>query len=509
MTSFSDFGLHHLLLKALHEKKYTAPTPIQMQAIPPALEGRDILGLAQTGTGKTAAFLLPILHHLLANKAKPNPKESHVLVLTPTRELAVQIGQSLAAYSTFVRLKRIVLFGGVSLAPQVRDLARGVDILIATPGRLLDHVRQGTFRLGGTQYVVLDEADRMLDMGFAPDIKKIFADLPQERQTLLFSATMPREVEDLVQRYLHEGVRVEIAPQATTAQNIEQKVLFVRQANKRNLLESLFEGRNVQRAIIFARTKHGANRIAEHLSEGGIKADALHGGKSQGARQKALDLFRKGRLRALVATDIAARGIDVTGVTHVINFDLPNEPESYVHRIGRTARAGAGGVALSFCNTEEVAYLRSIEKTIRQSVPIESQHDFHDAETETLHTSGVRVFPPKRSGGRGSGPSGRRGDSATHSKRRSSPQGHGQNHGKFEGYGKPRQHRSDRSGKPSAGGASEASKPGKRVDGRWSEGRPERDRGPSATRPRRFSKPNFGKGDGPARPFSRGRRPSA
>ena len=212
MTSFSDFGLHDLLLKALQEKGYATPTPIQVQAIPPALEGRDILGLAQTGTGKTAAFLLPILHHILAQKTKPNPKEARVLVLTPTRELAVQIGQSLGAYSTFIRLKRIVLFGGVSLSPQVRDLARGVDVLIATPGRLLDHVRQGTFRLGGTRYVVLDEADRMLDMGFAPDIKKIFADLPRERQTLLFSATMPRAVEDLAQRYLHEGVRVEVTP---------------------------------------------------------------------------------------------------------------------------------------------------------------------------------------------------------------------------------------------------------------------------------------------------------
>ena len=482
MASFSDFGLHDLLLKALQDKGYTVPTPIQVQALPPALDGRDILGLAQTGTGKTAAFLLPILHRLLTNQEKPRPKEAQVLVVTPTRELAVQIGQSLAAYCSCIRLKRIILFGGVSMSPQVRDLARGVNVLVATPGRLLDHVRQGTFRLGGTKYVVLDEADRMLDMGFAPDINKIFSDLPEERQTLLFSATMARAVEDLSRRYLRESVRVEIAPQATTAQNIEQKVLFVRQPNKRHLLASLFEGQEVERAIVFARTKHGANRIAEHLAEGGVKVDALHGGKSQGARQKALDLFRKGRLRALVATDVAARGIDVSGVTHVINFDLPNEPESYVHRIGRTARAGAEGVALSFCDAEEVAYLRSIEKTIRQPVPIQSQHDFHDADTADLHTSGARVFAPKRGGKRPPFSGGKKTATEAGFKRRPSQQ---------QERGKPSRH---------PGKASEPSRRGPRV-----EGRPEGERAPS--RPHRPRKAGFGKG-GPAHSFSRGKRPS-
>ncbi|NKD87085.1 DEAD/DEAH box helicase [Haematospirillum sp. 15-248] len=401
MTPFSDLGLDPRLLKALEEEGYSIPTPIQGKAIPPALEGRDVLGLAQTGTGKTAAFTLPILHRLACNPMRPAPRTARALILTPTRELAVQIGDSLAAYSRFMRLKRAVVFGGVGMGPQVRFMANGVDVLVATPGRLLDHVNQGTIRLNGTEIVVLDEADRMLDMGFIHDVKRLFRGLPPNRQTLLFSATMPRAVEELTTDYLRESVRVEVAPQSTTAERIEQRVLFVHRGDKRDLLTDLLNSNEVSRAIVFTRTKHGANRVVEHLSEQGIRADALHGDKSQGARQKALNGFRKGIVRALVATDIAARGIDVDGITHVINYELPNEPESYVHRIGRTARAGAGGIALSFCDNEEIAYLRSIEKAIRMQVPMELEHAFHNTDIASLYASGRYVAPPKRGGGGG------------------------------------------------------------------------------------------------------------
>lgn len=403
MTTFSDLGLDPLLLKALEAEGYSAPTPIQAKAIPPALEGRDVLGLAQTGTGKTAAFTLPILHRLAANPARPMPRTARALILTPTRELAVQIGESLATYSRFMRLKRAVVFGGVGMTPQIRFMANGVDILVATPGRLLDHVNQGTIRLNGTEIVVLDEADRMLDMGFINDVKRLFRGFPAHRQTLLFSATMPRIVEELTTDYLRDSVRVEVAPQATTAERIEQRVLFVHRNDKRDLLADLLNADGVSRAIIFTRTKHGANRVAEQLAEQGISADALHGDKSQGARQKALNGFRRGNIRALVATDIAARGIDVDGITHVINYELPNEPESYVHRIGRTARAGAGGIALSFCDNEEIAYLRAIEKAIRMQVPMHLEHGFHNTDIASLYASGRYVAPPKRGGGGGGG----------------------------------------------------------------------------------------------------------
>ncbi|OAN46700.1 DEAD/DEAH box helicase [Paramagnetospirillum marisnigri] len=377
MTLFSELGLAEPLLKALESEGYTTPTPIQEQTIPHLLEGRDMLGLAQTGTGKTASFALPILQRLDQIKQRAMPKSTRVLVLTPTRELAVQVGQSFKTYGCHYRLRHALVFGGVGMVPQIKSMAGGVDILVATPGRLLDLMNQGAIRLDSVEVLVLDEADRMLDMGFILPIRKIVAAIPKSRQTVLFSATMPETIVGLADSVLHRPVKVEVTPAATTVEKIDQKVMFVDRENKRTLLAELLGCPSVGRALVFTRTKHGANRVAELLEKEGITADAIHGNKSQGARQKALADFRDGRIKALVATDIAARGIDVDGVTHVINFELPNEPESYVHRIGRTARAGASGIALSLCDAEEVSYLRAIEKTIRQAVPVDYEHAFH------------------------------------------------------------------------------------------------------------------------------------
>jgi ATP-dependent RNA helicase RhlE len=377
MTSFSDLNLSEPLQRALAAEGYSAPTPIQAAAIPALLERRDLLGIAQTGTGKTAAFALPLLQHLAATDRRAPARSARALVLTPTRELALQIFQSFGSYGRHLRLSRAVIFGGVGQGPQVKALARGVDILVATPGRLLDLVEQRHLRLDGLEAFVLDEADRMLDMGFIHPVRRIVGLLPAQRQTLLFSATMPEAVAGLAAGLLREPVRVEVTPAATSAERVAQRVLFVEKGDKRALLSEVLRDRAVARALVFTRTKHGANRVAEQLAKAGVRADAIHGNKSQGARQRALDGFRSGKLRVLVATDIAARGIDVEGITHVINFDLPNEPESYVHRIGRTARAGADGIALSFCDAEETAYLRDIEKVIRQSVPVDTAHPYH------------------------------------------------------------------------------------------------------------------------------------
>jgi ATP-dependent RNA helicase RhlE len=379
MSSFSDLDLLEPLQRALAAEGYAAPTPIQAAAIPPLLAGHDLLGIARTGTGKTAAFALPLLQRLAAARRPPQPRSARVLVLTPTRELALQIHESFGRYGCHLRLARAVIFGGVGQGPQVKALARGVDVLVATPGRLIDLIEQGHLSLAAVEAFVLDEADRMLDMGFIHAVRRIVALLPAKRQTLLFSATMPDAVAGLAARLLSDPVRVEVTPAATTAERVEQRVLFVEKANKRGLLLELLRDRAVARALIFTRTKHGANRVAEQLVKAGVRADAIHGNKSQNARQRALEGFRSGHLRALVATDIAARGIDIDGITHVINFDLPNEPESYVHRIGRTARAGAEGIALSFCDAEERAYLRDIEKVIRQAVPVDAAHPFHAA----------------------------------------------------------------------------------------------------------------------------------
>ncbi len=370
MTDFQALGLAAPLLKALAAEGYTQPTPIQLQAIPPILAGHDVEGIAQTGTGKTAAFALPILHRLMAEPKRAAHRSTRVLVLAPTRELAAQIAESFRAYGRETSLRIALMFGGVPKGKQSRAVMHGVDVLVATPGRLLDHVADGALNLGSVEVLVLDEADHMLDLGFIVPIKRIASMLPQQRQSLFFSATMPREITQLASSLTRAPVRVAVAPVATTAERVEQRVVFVEQGEKRNLLARVLRGTSDGRALVFTRTKHGADRVCEHLGRSGVPAAAIHGNKSQGQRERALDAFREGEVRVLVATDIAARGIDVDGVTHVINYELPNVPESYVHRIGRTARAGQSGLAISFCDTAERSYLRDIEKLIRTRVTV-------------------------------------------------------------------------------------------------------------------------------------------
>jgi ATP-dependent RNA helicase RhlE len=358
------------VLKALTAKSYETPTPIQLKAIPPVLAGRDLLGIAQTGTGKTCAFATPILDRLTLHARRANPRTCRALVLSPTRELATQIEESFRTYGRFLKLTSTVVFGGVPINRQIRQLQNGVDVVVATPGRLLDLINQRALSLAELEIFVLDEADQMLDMGFIHDIRKIVAMLPKARQSLFFSATMPREMADIAGKILRDPAHVAVTPAATTVDKVEQKVIFCDTRSKQALLHKLLEDNSISRALVFSRTKHGANRIVQHLDAAGIPADAIHGNKSQPQRERALAAFREGQSRLLVATDIAARGIDVDGVTHVINFDLPNVPESYVHRIGRTARAGADGIAISFCDREERAYLRDIERLTRQRVPV-------------------------------------------------------------------------------------------------------------------------------------------
>ena len=370
MTSFNDFGLAEPILRALAEEKYLTPTPIQSQTIPIAAQGRDVVGIAQTGTGKTAAFALPILNHLHAKRQRPAQKSCRVLVLSPTRELSGQIADSFRAYGRHIRPLEIALaIGGVSIVPQKRSLARGVEVLVATPGRLLDLVNQRALRLDQIEVLVLDEADRMLDMGFINDIRRIVAMLPQARQTLFFSATMSGEITKLAAQMLRDPARVSVTPQATTAEKVEQRVILTEKASKPALLAELLKAEPVDRVLVFTRTKHGADKVVRALQKAGLPADAIHGNKSQGQRERALAAFRDGKVRTLIATDIAARGIDVDGISHVVNYDLPNIPESYVHRIGRTARAGATGIAISFCDHEEAAFLRDIERLIRMTIP--------------------------------------------------------------------------------------------------------------------------------------------
>ncbi len=366
--SFSHLGLAPSLVRALVEEGYTAPTPIQARAIPALLDGRDLIGVAQTGTGKTAAFALPILQRLAA-EARPAGAPVRCLVLSPTRELAAQIGDSFTAYGRHTGVTNTVIFGGVGQDAQVKALRRGVDALVATPGRLLDLLDQRLLRLDGVGVLVLDEADRMLDMGFLRDVKRVVAALPRRRQTLLFSATMPREIQELATSMLVSPVRVEVTPVSSTAERIAQSVYLCDKGQKRALLERVLSAPDVVRALVFTRTKHGANRVAEVLEKAGIGAAAIHGNKSQGARERALSGFKAGTTRVLVATDIAARGIDVVGVSHVVNFELPNVPETYVHRIGRTARAEADGVAISLCDAEERVFLRDIERLTRKEIP--------------------------------------------------------------------------------------------------------------------------------------------
>ena len=369
-SDFTSLGLTEPLLKALAAKNYTAPTPIQARSIPHLLAGRDLLGIAQTGTGKTAAFALPMLQLLEKSNYQPRPKMPRSLVLAPTRELATQIADSFEAYGKFLHQRVAIVFGGVGQQPQVQALQRGVDILVATPGRLLDLIQQRHCNLGDVEILVLDEADRMLDMGFLPDVKRILSTLPPDRQSLLFSATMPNDITSLAHKILRDPLRVEVTPPAATADRIEQSVHFVTKARKRDLLVSLLQNPEFVRTLVFTRTKHGADRVAKSLHQAGIDAHAIHGNKSQGARERALDSFRDGKSHVLVATDIAARGIDVPDITHVVNFDLPNIPESYVHRIGRTARAGRAGIAIAFCDEGEREFLRDIEKLIKRKIPV-------------------------------------------------------------------------------------------------------------------------------------------
>jgi ATP-dependent RNA helicase RhlE len=376
--SFENLNLIEPILKALKTEGYTTPTPIQEQSIPIILDRKDLLGCAQTGTGKTAAFAIPILQILEGGKIyDKGPRAIKCLILTPTRELAIQIGESFAAYGRHTGMKHTVIFGGVSQGSQVSALKSGVDILIATPGRLLDLINQKFVHLHYLKIFVLDEADRMLDMGFIHDVKKIITKIPQKRQTLFFSATMPDEIQKLANTILVNPEKVEVTPVSSTADTIDQSLFFVEKNDKKKLLIHILNDKSIKSALIFSRTKHGADKITKDLVKAGIKTEAIHGNKSQNARQKALSNFKSGQIKALIATDIAARGIDIDELSHVINFELPNIPETYVHRIGRTGRAGSSGIAYSFCDEEEMEYLKDIQKLIGREIPIVEDQPYH------------------------------------------------------------------------------------------------------------------------------------
>jgi ATP-dependent RNA helicase RhlE len=387
---FTDLNIIKPILDALNEEGYTKPTPIQQAAIPFIMEQKDLLGCAQTGTGKTAAFAIPMLQLL----AKPKTMASgtrpiRALILTPTRELAIQIQESFNAYGRHLRLKNLVVFGGVNQGPQVDALRRGVDILVATPGRLLDLMSQGHINLKDIEIFVLDEADRMLDMGFVHDVKKVITKIPAKRQTLFFSATMPAEIQSLANSILNNPEKVTVTPPATTAESIEQWLYYVEKQNKKDLLAHILKDKNIETALVFTRTKHGADKVVKDLHRIGVSAEAIHGNKSQNARQRALSNFKNRSTRVLVATDIAARGIDVDDLTHVINYELPEIAETYVHRIGRTGRAGATGISFSFCEAEETSDLRDIQKLISQQIPVQQNHPYH------THFSQIQSRPPQ------------------------------------------------------------------------------------------------------------------
>ncbi|MBL7962496.1 MAG: DEAD/DEAH box helicase [Flavobacteriales bacterium] len=486
-TTFNDLGLIEPILKALHEEGYTHPTPIQEQAIPHLAKGRDLLGCAQTGTGKTAAFAIPIMQELHANAPQAR-RAIRTLILTPTRELAIQIGESFAAYGRHLQLKHTVIFGGVGQKPQTDALQRGVDIVVATPGRLLDLMGQGYVHLNGLEIFVLDEADRMLDMGFIHDVKKVIAKLPAKRQTLLFSATMPDEIARLANTILRDPVKVEVAPVSSTADTIDQHLYFVDRTDKNKLLVHLLQGDAIREALIFTRTKHGANKVAKMLTQNGFAAEAIHGNKSQTARQNALKAFKDGKLRALVATDIAARGIDIDGLTHVINFDIPNIPETYVHRIGRTGRAGASGRALSFCDHEEKAYLRDITRLIKREIPVVAEHPF-------LMVGGPKkaepeVREPRQP--RGPGRNGQRGQSRGRSNggRNERPAQPARNEGSG---GRPQQQRERRNDRPRDGRSNDRPTAPRSNDRPRREQGPQRNDRPRQERPAQPGKPDYAK----------------
>ncbi|SER37250.1 DEAD/DEAH box helicase [Pedobacter rhizosphaerae] len=404
---FKELNLIEPILKALETEGYTQPTPIQEQSIPTILKGKDLLGCAQTGTGKTAAFAIPMLQLLhekhINTKASKNIK---ALVLTPTRELAIQIEESFKAYGRNLNLRHLVIFGGVGQTPQTDALKRGVDILVATPGRLLDLMNQGFINLNTIELFVLDEADRMLDMGFIHDVKRVVAKLPAKRQTLFFSATMPDEIQKLANTILSNPTKVEVTPISSTAETINQSIYFVDKPDKKKLLIHLLGDKSIETALVFTRTKHGADRIAKDLGHAGVKAAAIHGNKSQNARQRALTEFKEKKIRVLVATDIAARGIDIEQLSHVFNYELPNIPESYVHRIGRTGRAGANGNAISFCDAEENEYLLDIQKLIKITLPIVEDHPYPLSWQSMLAKAQVKRKPQRPSKGGGGGKSG-------------------------------------------------------------------------------------------------------
>jgi ATP-dependent RNA helicase RhlE len=395
---FTSLNLCQPLLDALDEIGYVSPTPIQAQAIPDLIEGRDLLGCAQTGTGKTAAFALPILD-AMAKDPWGGSRRIRALIMCPTRELASQIRDNIEQYARHLDIRSMAMFGGVSQRPQEKILHRGVDILVATPGRLLDLISQGYVDLSYVQFLVLDEGDRMLDMGFIRDIRKILAHIPKNRQSMLFSATIPRSIVELSRDMLFDPVSVSITPESITLEAIEQSLMFVMKGDKRGLLTHIIKEERAEKVLVFSRTKHGCNRIVKQLGQDGIEALPIHGNKSQGAREKALGRFRNGTLQVLVATDVASRGIDVSDISHVINVDLPNEPEVYVHRIGRTGRAGKGGITIAFCDEDEGEYLRGIEKMIRQEIPVDEDHPFHSEKARSRKGNKA----PKRQQNRGRG----------------------------------------------------------------------------------------------------------
>jgi ATP-dependent RNA helicase RhlE len=448
LTSFLELGLAEPITRALVDEQYVAPTPIQAQTIPRVLEGRDVIGIAQTGTGKTAAFALPILNHIAARQHRPRPRTCRVLVLSPTRELSSQIVASFKTYGRYLRPSVALAIGGVNIRPQARALTSGVDVLVATPGRLLDLITSRAVTLDGVEVFVLDEADRMLDMGFIHEIRRIVAKLPTTRQTLFFSATMPREITELANAMLRDPVHVAVTPAASTVERIAQRVILVDRAAKPALLAELLRSEPIDRVLVFTRTKHGADKVVRSLANSEITAAAIHGNKSQNQRERVLADFRSGKLRTLIATDIAARGIDVDGVSHVVNFDLPNVPESYVHRIGRTARAGADGIAISFCDGEERAYLRDIEKLIRIAIPATDRRS-HRHESPRANGNGGKPHRARHAKGDSTDGQGANGRGANGHDANASAAGHGaKSHGPDDHSKKTRKFRKRRRGGP-------------------------------------------------------------
>ena len=438
---FTSLNLCKPLLDALDEIGYVSPTPIQAQAIPDLIEGRDILGCAQTGTGKTAAFALPILA-AMAKDSWTGSRRIRALVMCPTRELASQIHDNIEQYARHLDIRSMAMFGGVSQRPQEKTLQRGVDILVATPGRLLDLISQGYVDLSYVQFLVLDEADRMLDMGFIRDIRKILSQIPKKRQSLLFSATIPQSIVELSRDMLYNPVSVSITPESTTVEAIEQSLMFVMRSDKRGLLTYIIEEESPDKVLVFSRTKHGCNRIVRQLGQDGIDALAIHGNKGQGARENALRRFRNGTLQVLVATDVASRGIDVSDISHVINLDLPNEPEVYVHRIGRTGRAGQGGITIAFCDENEGEYLRGIEKMIRQDIPVDEDHPFHSEKARSRKGNKAPKKQQNRGRGRRRPRNGKSNGSRSNGKSNHQPPG-GRN-GRRSGRGRRRKQRKHR-----------------------------------------------------------------